>query len=119
MSTIKISQLPPFANISSNTSNTILVGVDTANLITGQVTVTSLAHQMFANNYLVVGQNYGTIFSNTVGQFSGSDPAFLQVNLQNFNSNGSGDYIVTADTGTNSNSYIDRSEEHTSELQSH
>jgi hypothetical protein len=107
MSTVKISQLPNLPSIAANTSNTLFLGVDLPTGVTGKFTATTLAQQLFANNYLVVGQNYSTIFSNTVGQFSGSDPQFLQVNNQNFNSTGSGDYIVTADTGTNANSYID------------
>ena len=78
------------------------MGVDIPSGVTGKFTATTLAQQLYANNYLVVGQNYSTVFPNTIGQLSGSDPAFLQVNVQNFNSNGSGDYIVTGDVGTNS-----------------
>ena len=107
MSTVKISQLPNLPSIAANTSNSLFLGVDLPTGVTGKFTATTLAQQLYANNYLVVGQNYATIFPNTVGQFSGSDPQFLQVNNQNFNSTGSGDYIVTADTGTNANSYID------------
>ena len=40
-------------------------------------------------NYLVVGNNQ-IVFPNTVAQFSGYDPLFLQTNMQNFNANGSG-----------------------------
>ncbi|MEI8286128.1 MAG: hypothetical protein WCG15_02385 [Actinomycetes bacterium] len=107
MSTVKISELVNLPSISANTSNTIFLGVDLPTRVTGRFTATTLAQQLFANNYLVVGQNYQTIFPNTVGQISGSDPTFLQFNMQNFNSTGSGDYVVTADKGTNSNSYID------------
>ena len=102
MSTIKISQLANLPSIAANTSNTLFVGVDLPTDTTGKFTATTLAQQLYANNNLVVGQNAQTIFSNTVAQFSGYDPLFLQTNLQNFNSSGSGDYIVTADTGTNS-----------------
>jgi len=107
MSTVKISELVVLPNISANTSNTIFLGVDLPTNITGRFTATTLAQQLFANNYLVVGQNYQTIFPNTVGQISGSDPTFLQFNMQNFSNTGSADFVVTADTGTNSNSYID------------
>ena len=107
MSTVKISELVNLPSIAANTSNTIFLGVDVPTRITGKFTATTLAQQLFANNYLVVGQNYQTIFPNTVGQISGTDPGFLQVNLQNFGSTGSADYVITADTGTNANSYID------------
>ena len=106
MSTIKISQLPQLPNVSSNTSNTLFVGVDIPSGITGKFTATTLAQQLFANNTLAVGNNL-IVFSNTIAQFSGNDSTFLQVNMQNFDPAGSGDYIVTADLGTNSNSFID------------
>ena len=107
MSTIKISQLANLPSISANTSNTLFVGVDLPTDTTGKFTATTLAQQLYANNNLVVGQNAQTIFSNTVAQFSGYDPSFLQTNLQNFNGSGSSDYIATADIGTNINNYID------------
>jgi len=106
MSTVKITQLPVVNMINANTSNTLFVGVDVPTDTTFQMTATTLAQGLYSNNDLVVGIN-PLLFSNTVAQFSGLDPAFVQVNLQNFNPAGSGDYIVTADTGTNSNSYID------------
>jgi len=107
MSQIRISNLANLPSVRANSANTLLVGVDIPSGITGKITAQSLAQQLYANNYLVVGQNAQTIFSNTIAQFSGFDPAFIQVNLQNFNPVGSGDYIITADTGTNSNAYID------------
>ena len=82
------------------------MGVDIPSGVTGKFTATTLAQQLYSNNALVVGNNQ-LLFSNTVSQFSGSDPTFLQINMQNFNAIGSGDYIVTGDKGTNSNNYID------------
>lgn len=82
------------------------MGVDIPSGVTGKFTATTLAQQLYSNNPLAVGNNQ-ILFSNTVSQFSGSDPSFLQVNMQNFNATGSGDYIVTGDKGTNSNNYID------------
>lgn len=106
-SQVKISQLPILSSLPANTANLLLIGVNiTNNDTTYQLTGTTLSQGLYANNNLVVGQN-PILFSNTVAQFSSMDPSFVQVNLQNFNSNGSGDYIITADTGTNSNSYID------------
>jgi len=107
MSLVKITQLPNLPSISTNTSNSLFLGVDLLSGTTGKFTATVLAQQLYANNNLVVGQNYSTIFPNTVGQLSGLDPSFLQVNLQNFNSTGSGDYVITVDTGTNMVGYID------------
>ena len=106
MSSIKISQLPNLPSIAANTSNTLFLGVDIPTGTTGKFTATVLAEQLYANNSLLVGQN-PILFSNTVGQLSGSDPTFLQVNMQNFNSNGSADFVITGDKGTNSNNYID------------
>lgn len=106
MSTIKISQLPALPSISTNTSNSLFIGVDIPSGVTGKFTATTLAQQLYSNNALVVGTN-PLLFSNTIAQFSGSDPNFLQTNLQNFNSTGSADYIITADTGTNSTNYVD------------
>ena len=106
MSTIKISQLPTFSGLNSNTAQSYFVSVDSVQGLTGKIQATSIAKTLYANTPLMVGPNPIT-FSNTSGQFSGSDPSFLQVNNQNFNSNGSVDYIGTADTGTNSTYYVD------------
>ena len=106
MSTVKISQLPTLSQLAHDTANTLLIGVDVPSSITGKLTATTLAEGLYTHNQLNVGNN-DIIFTNTSAQFSGSDPSFLQVNLQNFNSNGAADLILTADTGTNSNSYID------------
>jgi len=106
MSSVKITQLPFFTMINANTANTIFAGVDIPTDTTFQMTAHTLAQGLYSNEILNVGGN-PVVFSNTIAQFSGSDPTFLQLNLQNFNSNGSGDLIVTSDTGTNSNNYID------------
>jgi len=106
MSTIKISQLPALTVLNSNTSNTLFVGVDVPSDTTGKFTATTLAQGLFSNNALVVGQN-PILLTNTVAQFSGTDTNYIQVNLQNFSNIGAGDMVITADTGTNSNSYID------------
>ena len=106
MSQIKISQLPQISSINANTELTVFAGVDLVNDTTGQISAQTLANNLFTNTNLAVGP-YGITLSNTVAQFSNSDPQFLQVNLQNQNALGSGDYIVTADLGTQSGGYID------------
>ena len=106
MSTVKITQLPFFNTIDANTSNTIFVGVDIPTDATFQMSAHALAKGLYSNEILNVGGN-PVLFTNTIAQLANTDPEFLQINLQNFNSLGSGDYIVTGDQGTNSNNYID------------
>jgi len=106
MSTVKITDLPVITNLDNNTSNTIMLGVDIGTDVTAKFTVTTLAEGLYHNNSLKVGQEDIT-FANTIGQFSSSGTPFLQVNLQNIDGDSSGDYVVTADIGTNANNYID------------
>ena len=106
MSTVKISELASLNNIGANTSNTLVVGVDLATGTTGKFTVTKLSETIYANNVLNVGNN-AVLFPGVVGQFASNNEAYLQVNLQNKHANGSGDYVVTADTGTDTTHYVD------------
>jgi hypothetical protein len=106
MSTVKITELPLISSINANTTNTLFLGVDVPTLTTGKMTVTTLANGLYSNNILNVGAN-PVLYTNVIGQFSGSDPAYLQVNLQNFNANGSSDYVASTNDSNNSNSYID------------
>jgi len=106
MSTVKITDLSEIVPLNANTSNTVLVGVDIQSDITGKISVTTLAAGMFANNALNVGNN-AVVFPGVIGQFASNNENYLQVNLQNFNQNGSGDYVVTADIGTDTTHYID------------
>jgi hypothetical protein len=106
MSSVKISELAAITVINANTSNTLLMGVDIPTGITGKFTARTLAQGLYLNEVLNVGNN-AVVFPNTIAQFSGNSATYLQVNMQNFNSAGSGDFIVTADTGTNANSFVD------------
>lgn len=106
MSTIKISDLPGLYQLEANTSNTLFVGVDVLTQTTAKFTATSLAQGLYLNNALIVGSN-PILFPYTVAQFSGNTASYQQINSQNFNNYGSSDMILTADTGTDSNSYID------------
>lgn len=106
MATVKISDLPEITHLDNNTANTILLGVDTDSDVTAKFTVTTLAEGLFHNNSLKVGEEPIT-FSNTIAQFKSSGTPFLQVNLQNTDANSSGDYVATADIGTNANNFID------------
>ena len=106
MSTVKISELIELPLISANTSNTIFLGVDLPTAVTGKFTATTLAQQLYANNNLNVG-NHSAILPNAVAQFAGVAENYLQVSIQNDASNGSSDYVVTADIGTDETHYID------------
>ena len=106
MSSVKISELAAITTINANTANTLLMGVDIPTGVTGKFTAHTLAQGLYLNEVLNVGNN-SVVFPNTIAQFSGNSATYLQVNMQNFTSAGSGDFIVTADTGTNANSFVD------------
>ena len=106
MSTVKITDLPAINTINANTANTVLVGVDIPTNVTGKITLTTLAAGLFSNNNLVVGNNY-TVLPNVVGQFTGNSATYLQVNLENQTASGSGDFVVTANDGSDTDHYID------------
>ena len=107
MSTVKISQLPNIpGGLNANTSNSLFLGVDIPTGITGKFTATQLADRLYANNVLNVGDN-PVVLPDVVAQFAGDSEAYLQVNLLNSVANGSADYVVTADIGTDTTYYID------------
>jgi hypothetical protein len=106
MSTIKISQLPALTSISSNTQNTLFIAVDLPTNTTGKLTGKALAQGLFANDVLNVGNN-AIVYPNVIGQFAGNSNTYIQINLQNFNSNGSSDFVASTSDSDNSNSYID------------
>ena len=106
MSTVKITDLPAINTINANTANTVLVGVDIPTNVTGKITLTTLAAGLYSNNNLVVGNNY-TVLPNVVGQFTGNSATYLQVNLENQTASGSGDFVVTANDGSDTDHYID------------
>jgi hypothetical protein len=106
MATVKITDLPSILTINSNTANTVLVGVDIPTNITGKITLTTLAAGLYSNNNLVVGNNH-TVLPNVVAQFTGNSSVYTQVNHENINPNGSGDFVVTADDGNDTNHYVD------------
>ena len=106
MSTIKISQLPTVSVINANTANSLFIIDDIPTGTTGKATAHTVAQGLYSYEILNVGSN-PVVFPNTISQFSGNDPAYLQVNQQNFNANGTADQIITADIGTNTTYYID------------
>jgi hypothetical protein len=74
--------------------------------VTGKITLTTLAAGLYSNNNLVVGNNY-TILPNVVGQFTGNSTSYIQVNLENQTASGSGDFVVTANDGSDTDHFID------------
>jgi hypothetical protein len=106
MATVKITDLPSILTVNSNTANTVLVGVDIPTNITGKITLTTLAAGLYSNNALVVGNNF-TILPNVLAQFTGNSSVYTQVNHENLNPNGSGDYVITADDGNDTDHFMD------------
>lgn len=106
MATVKILDLPFISTLQANTANTVLVGVDVPGDFTGQMTLTTLANGLYSNNYLMVGNN-DIAFADAIGQFHGNASPYLQVVLHNEANDGSGDFVVTADTGTDTTHYVD------------
>jgi hypothetical protein len=104
--TVKITDLPAITTVNSNTANTVLVGVDIPTNITGQITLTTLAAGLYSNNNLVVGNNH-TVLPNVIAQFTGNSGVYTQVNTENINPNGSGDYVITADDGDDIDHFMD------------
>ena len=99
MSTIKISQLPNFSSISSNTQNTLFLGVDVPSGATYNFTAHTLAQGLYSNEVLNVGVNPNTL-PNTVAQFANGAQSYIQTNLVNTNDGGSADMVVTANAGS-------------------
>ena len=109
MSTVKISELALIPQLNANTSNTLFVAVDVPTGVTGKFTGHTLAQGLYSNEVLNVGTNPVT-YPGVVAQFSGnstSTATYLQVNFQNFTSNGSTDYVASTSDSTNANSFID------------
>jgi hypothetical protein len=106
MSTVKISQLATISQLNVDTANTLFVGVDVPSGVTGKLTATTLASGLYSRNKLNVGTSPITL-PNTVGQFADSSSQYVQLNLVNTNNLGTGDYVVGANTGTDTTSYLD------------
>jgi len=106
MSTVKISQLAEITQLNANTANSLFMGVDLPTGITGKFTAHVLAQGLYSNEVLNVGNNT-VVLPDVAGQFAGRSEAYVQINHQNLNGNGSGDIVVTANMGTDSTYYID------------
>ncbi len=106
MATIKISDLNSLTPLNSNTSNVFFVATDRESGVTGKISGTTLAEGLYANNVLNVGNNE-VLFPGVIGQFVGNNQSYLQINLENNNANGSADYVITSDLGSDVIHYLD------------
>ena len=107
MSFVKLSQLTPTNNINANPSQSLFLTTDLGAPGTSlSITAAALGTSLYSNNVLIVGKG-GTLLPHITAQFSGSDASYLQTNIVNINANGSADMVITGDTGTDSNTYID------------
>ena len=70
------------------------------------MTTKVLATSLYSNDILNVGNN-AVVFPGIIGQFAGHYDNYMQINMQNLDGNGSSDMVITADTGTDANNYID------------
>lgn len=96
----------PNIKVDANTV-TKTITLDLANNIT-------LVNNVAAQNIIAYREFYAGIatFNNTplpnlIAQFTGNTDSYIQINAQNINPNGSADYVVTADVGTDTTFYVD------------
>jgi len=73
-------------------------------IIYGNVDILGYAN---VQNTIVVGTGAYTILPNLIAQFTGNTELYSQVNQQNINANGTADFVVTADNGTDEINYLD------------
>jgi hypothetical protein len=66
--------------------------------VTGEANVEAMLH---------VGTGSYTLLPDLIAQFTGNSPFYSQVNQQNLDANGSADFVVTADIGTDLSYYTD------------
>ena len=57
--------------------------------------------------YAGIATSLATPLPNLIAQFTGNTDSYVQVNVENIDPHGSGDYVVTADVGTDTTFYID------------
>ena len=90
------------------TGNVVIVGTLD---VTGN---TVIAEHLESNTIIVETTLYSGLASrsatplpNLIAQFTSNSSSYIQVNAQNINPLGSGDYVVTADNGSDTDYYID------------
>jgi cytoskeletal protein CcmA (bactofilin family) len=75
---------------------------------------TAVTNTMEANNVIIDGTLYtglaarsSVVLPHLVAQFASNSASYIQVNSQNINPQGSADYVITADNGTDSDFFVD------------
>jgi hypothetical protein len=102
----------------SNTRFSSSGGTVTGNvLISGNLSVTNntfISNAVEANNAIFDGTllsglaaRSSVVLPHLVAQFASNSASYIQTNSQNINPNGSADFVVTADNGTDTDFYID------------
>jgi hypothetical protein len=113
MTTIVTRQTGPYAKgspltnteLDNNFINLNDFKVDTSGgTITGDLTIDAQAN---VHQRLAVGTGAYTVLPNLISQFTGTSSIYSQVNQQNLNPYGTGDFVVTASNGTDLTNYID------------
>ena len=106
MSTVKISELPAITQLNSNTSNTLFVGVDIPTGVTGKISATTIAHSLYSNNFLVVG-DYEVTYPNAIAMFAWPSNTYIQTIIENESNDGTSDVVAQANVSTDTTYYID------------
>jgi hypothetical protein len=100
-----------FANIlqatGSGTNKHFVMLSDSGNSGNTRIQANTLFSFDTANTTMEVGYSSYTPLPNTMYQGTGSSSAYVQNNLQNINNEGSADWVVTADNGSDTHGYID------------
>jgi hypothetical protein len=102
----------------SNTKFSASGGQITGNvIIVGNLDVTNntiVSNAMEANNVIIDGTlltglaaRTSVVLPHLVAQFASNSATYIQVNSQNINPEGSADYVITADNGTDSDFFVD------------
>ena len=99
-----------YANNAWTTANTKVS--KSGDTMTGNLNITTatvLAGNVQIQNQLYTGYAAGlsTYLPNLIAQFTGTSSNYVQVNIENINQYGSGDYVVTADVGNDTTFYVD------------
>jgi hypothetical protein len=119
-------QIDPYARTTANGANGLAAGAFAAantklsssgGTIAGDLTITgntSVTKEVTANTVVVNATLYSGLASrssvylpNLIAQFASNSATYIQVNSQNINPQGSADYVVTADNGSDTDFYID------------
>ena len=104
------------ANGAFNKANTSLQnsGTQTLNgnlIVNGSVNTTEWSNtaNAYVSNKLYAGiaPYLSTILPDLIAQFAGNTENYVQVNAENINPEGSADFVITADVGTDTTFYID------------